>query len=280
VDAREQTLRTVVDHLLTRRADYRDLFTTRQTFMSPSLAPIYKVAAQGPGWKPYQFPADSPYAGLLTQVSFQALHSHPGRSSATLRGKALREVMLCQVVPKPPANVDFSAVQNPDGSIKTARERVAFHLKNPSCAGCHRITDPMGLSMEAFDGAGQFRHQENGVDIDTRGNLDGVEFSDVVGLGKALRDNPQLPWCLVRRTFAYATGTPSDSNNRRVLEYLSARFAAGGYELPALLREIALSTAFRKVYEPPLKKVYPLPDLEVAQLAGPRAAALPTTPTH
>ena len=265
VDAREQTLRTITDHLLTRRQDYRDLFTTRQTFMSPSLAPIYKVAAQGPGWRPYEFPAGTPYQGLLTQVSFQALHSHPGRSSATLRGKALREVMLCQVVPKPPANVDFSAVQNPDGSVKTARERVGFHLKNPSCAGCHRITDPMGLSMEAFDGAGQFRHQENGVDIDTTGNLDGVEFRDVVGLGKALRDNEQLPWCLVRRTFAYATGTPSDTSNRRVLEFLSQRFSERGYQLPALLREIALSSAFRTVYEPKLQVVQPLPDLKAAR---------------
>ncbi|MET0291722.1 MAG: DUF1592 domain-containing protein [Steroidobacteraceae bacterium] len=265
VDAREQTLRTVVDHLVTRKQDYRDLFTSRQTFMSQALAPIYKVAAQGPGWKPFEFPADSPYQGLLTQVSFQALHSHPGRSSATLRGKALREVMLCQVVPKPPANVDFSAVQNPDGSLKTARERVAFHLKNPSCAGCHRITDPMGLSMEAFDGAGQFRHTENDVEIDTTGNLDGVEFSDVVGLGKALRDNPQLPWCAVRRTFAYATGTASEKNDRRVLEFLSARFAQDGYQLPALLREIALSSAFRKVYEPKVHETHPLPDLKSAR---------------
>lgn len=280
VDAREQTLRTVTDHLLNRKADYRDLFTSRQTFMSPSLAPIYKVAAQGPGWRPYEFPEGTPYQGLLTQVSFQALHSHPGRSSATLRGKALREVMLCQVVPKPPANVDFSAVQNPDGSVKTARERVAFHLKNPSCAGCHRITDPMGLSMEAFDGAGQFRHQENGVDIDTTGNLDGVEFRDVVGLGKALRDNEQLPWCLVRRTFAYATGTPSDTNNRRVLEFLSQRFGEKGYQLPALLREIALSHAFRTVYEPKVHVVHPLPDLKAARQSAPEAGLTADASAH
>ncbi|MEE4279946.1 MAG: DUF1592 domain-containing protein, partial [Halieaceae bacterium] len=35
-DAREQTLRTVVDHLLVREGDYRDLFTDRSTFMSPA----------------------------------------------------------------------------------------------------------------------------------------------------------------------------------------------------------------------------------------------------
>ncbi|WP_020649658.1 DUF1592 domain-containing protein [Solimonas variicoloris] len=280
VDAREQTLRTVVDHLLVRRADYRDLFTTRKTFMSPSLAPIYKVAAQGPGWTPYEFPADDPHAGLLTHVSFEALHSHPGRSSPTLRGKALREVMLCQTVPRPPANVDFSKVQNPDGSVKTARERIDFHLQNPSCAGCHRIMDPMGLSMEAFDGAGTFRHEENGVPIDTSGNLDGVEFTDIVGLAKALRDNPQVPWCAVRRTFAYGTGTPADSNDRRVLEYLSAEFAGQGYVFPELLRDIALSRAFRKVYEPHLRKTFPLPDLKSAERPQQTASAEPASAIH
>lgn len=278
VDAREQTLRTIVDHLLVRRADYRDLFTTRKTFMSPSLAPIYKVAAQGPGWTPYEFPADDPHAGLLTQVSFEALHSHPGRSSATRRGKALREVMLCQVVPRPPPNVDFSKVQNPDGSVKTARERIAFHLQNPSCAGCHRIMDPMGLSMESFDGSGTFRHEENGVEIDTSGNLDGVPFTDIVGLGKALRDNPQVPWCAVRRTFAYGTGSSGEGNDRRVLEYLNTRFADDNYVFPDLLREIALSHAFSQVYEPHVHKTFPLPDLKSAQRTEQTASVDPSAP--
>ncbi|HEY6644385.1 DUF1592 domain-containing protein [Povalibacter sp.] len=277
VDAREQTLRTVVDHLITRRQDYRDLFTTRKTFMSPALAPAYKVAASGPGWMPYEFPDDSPRAGLLTHISFLALHSHPGRSSATMRGKALREVLLCQNVPSPPPNVDFSKVQNPDEGMKTARERVGFHLEEPACAGCHRITDPMGLTMEAFDGAGDFRHSENGVDIDTTGSLDGVEFTDAVGLSSALRNNPQLPWCMVRRAFAYGTGTASAANDRRVLEFLSARFAADGYVVPDLLREIALSRAFQKVYLPSERQTHPLPDLTTVKLMSNDA---PASATH
>src|ERR1019366_6898296 len=41
--AQEQTLRTVVDHLVTRRGDYRDLFTTRRTFLTPTLGTVYGV---------------------------------------------------------------------------------------------------------------------------------------------------------------------------------------------------------------------------------------------
>lgn len=245
-DAREQTLRTVVDHLVHKNLDYRDLFTTRSTYMSPALAPLYQIPASQ-GWTPYEFPPDSPRQGLVTQVSFLAVHSHPGRSSPTLRGKALRELLLCQVVPPPPPNVDFSALENPDAHYKTQRERVAAHLADPSCAGCHRITDPMGLALENFDGAGRFRDNEHGNPIDTTGDLDGKKFENVLGLGQALRDSPGLPSCLVSRVYSYGSGTATSPTDRPLLEYLNTRFADEGYKFPDLLRTIALSKAFSQV---------------------------------
>lgn len=242
-DAREQTLRTIIDHTLTQGKDYRELFTSRSTFMSPALAILYGVPAQ-PGWAPYTFAEDSPRAGLLTQVSFLALTSHPGRSSVTLRGMALRERLLCQTVPEPPPGIDFSVLTNPDANYPTQRMRVAAHLETPSCAGCHRITDPIGLALEQFDGAGAYRLTENGVTIDATGTLDGLEFDGAIGLGEALSENPALPGCLVRRVYSYATGGPPDNDARPVLNYFNEEFAAQGYQLRKLLRSIALSRAF------------------------------------
>jgi hypothetical protein len=249
-DAREQTLRTIIDHLLVRDADYRDLFTTRRTFVSAALAPIYGVPA-GNGWVPYEFPADSPRAGILTQVSFLALHSHPGRSSPTRRGKALRELLLCQTVPRPPANVDFSAVENPKSPVKTQRERVAIHLTNPVCAGCHKITDPIGLSLENFDGAGAFRTTERGELIDTSGSLGSRKFGNAIGLGQALHDEPSLTSCLVQRSYAYGIGGAVTERDKPMLAYLNTQFAGQGYRFRSLLRTIALSTAFSEVEPAP-----------------------------
>ncbi|WOJ94678.1 DUF1592 domain-containing protein [Congregibacter variabilis] len=249
-DAREQTLRTATDHLLTNDGDYRDLFTTRSTVMSPALALIYGVAAQ-PGWAPHEFPADSPRAGLLTQVSFLSLNAHPGRSSVTLRGQALRERFLCQIVPEPPPGIDFSVVSNPDSHYPTQRERVRAHLETPSCAGCHRITDPIGLSLEQFDGAGGYRLTENGATIDASGGLDGFEFDGAIGLGEALRENPELPRCLVQRVYSYGTGGQPGVESRAVLDYFNQEFAAQGYRLRDLLRRVALSKAFSRVQEDP-----------------------------
>ena len=247
-DAREQTLRTLVDHLLVKKRDYRDLFTTRETFVSPPLAVIYDVAAP-PGWSSYTSPDGSPRAGLLTQVSFLAAHAHPGRSSPTLRGKALRELLLCQTVPRPPPNVDFSLLEDANSRLATARERLDLHRTNPVCAGCHKITDPIGLAFEHFDGAGQYRATEHGAAIDASGALDGKQFEDLAGLSQALREHPQLGACLVKRVYAWATGGATQPADKPVLDWLGQSFAADGYRLPELLRTVALSDAFVTVRE-------------------------------
>ena len=180
-------------------------------------------------------------------MSFLAANSHSVRSSPTLRGKALRERFLCQKVPDPPPNVDFSLLEEAEDA-STARERLAAHNSNPSCAGCHLITDPMGLSLENFDGAGRFRPDENGVALDITGELDGIFYEDIAGLASAMRDHPKLSSCLVNRLYAYGTGGPvSLRHDRDTLAWFEDRFVANEHKLPALLRDIALSEAFSTV---------------------------------
>jgi hypothetical protein len=257
-DAEEQTLKTIVDLLLTHHGDYRDLFTTPKTFLTQALGSIYRVPVinDGPNggpdmWQPYEFPPGDPRAGILSQVSFVALHSPPGRSSPTLRGKALREIMLCQKVPPPPGNVEFKIVQdtnNPD--YKTARARLEVHRTNPVCAGCHKLIDPMGLSLENFDGDGAYRTSENGAPIDASGMLDGVAFKDAAGLGRAMHDNPATTACVLSRLTAYGLGRTPTDRDAAWMSRLKKDFEKSGYRLPDLMRDIATSPEFYHVALP------------------------------
>ena len=250
-------MRTIVDQLLTQNGDYRDIFTTHKTFLTPLLASIYKVQVAFPEgvldpWVPYEYPADAAQAGILTQASFVGLHSQPGRSSATVRGKALREVMLCQKVPDPPGNVNFNLVQDVNNpNFKTARQRLEAHRTAPTCAGCHKIMDPVGLSMENFDTIGGFRTTENGAPIDASGELDGAKFSDVAGLGKAVHDNPGATACIVNRVYEFGAGhKPNKSESAWMNDTLTADFKSSGYKFPSLLRDIATSDAFYRTSAP------------------------------
>jgi hypothetical protein len=257
-EAREQTLRTILDVVLTRDADYREIFTTKKTFMTPELGSIYRVPifAAGPNgapdaWQPYEFPASDPRGGILTQVAFTALHSPAGRSSPTIRGKALREIMLCQHVPSPPGDVDFSKFELASArGDSTARVRLSVHASVPACAGCHKLMDPVGLSLEHFDGAGEFRIADHGAAIDASGELDNVSYADSAGLARAVAENPAASSCLVDRLTARALGRATSSGERLWLKQLKRSFATEGHHMKKLMRDIAQSDALYRASTP------------------------------
>jgi hypothetical protein len=250
-NSREQTLRTITDLLIDRHGDYRDIFTTRETFLIGPLGLVYKVPVEKPDdWTRYEFsPTENPErVGIQSQINFQALHAHPGSSSPTIRGRAIREILLCQKIPDPPGNVDFSLFSDAhNATLKTARERLKAHSTVPTCAGCHKLMDPIGLALENFDGAGGFRDNENGADIDASGELDGIKYKDAAGLGVALHDNANAASCLVTRLYGYAAGHLPVKNEAPWLSYLNKHFAADGYRLPELMRRIAVSDALYAV---------------------------------
>jgi hypothetical protein len=248
-DAQEQTLRTITTQLIKQQGDYRDLFTTRDTFLTRALGAVYRLpVATRNGWESAQYPANSDRAGILTNVSFLALYSHPGRSSSTLRGKAIRQVFLCQQVPDPPNNVDFSVVQDSSNTkLPTARDRLEAHRTSPACASCHKIMDPLGLTLENFDGVGSFRAKENGAVIDASGALNGHDFEGAQGLGQAIHDDPQTPHCLVDKMYRSAVGRKALPEERPYVSYLYQVFQADGYRVPELMRAIAVSQSFYAV---------------------------------
>ena len=250
-DAQEQTLRTIVSLLVVDKGDYRDLFTTKKTFMNRNLGALYKVpvdAAGMEGWAPFVFGPNDPRGGLLTLAAFLMLDpTHEGRSSPTIRGKSVREFLLCQPVPKPPPNVNFSLVQdvhNPEH--RTARQRLTIHRENPACAGCHALTDPIGLSMEKYDAVGGYRTLENGAPIDATGTFDGKSYDGLIELSRLLHDSPDVPACLVQRSFEYGAGRPADDADGAFIEQANQAFAKDGYRLRALLRGMVTSPAFAR----------------------------------
>src|SRR4029077_16640445 len=101
----------------------------------------------------------------------------------------LGELFLVQLIPDPPANVNFALVNDTKNEkLKTVRDRLTVHRENAAGASCHRGMDPIGLSLENFDGVGAYRTQENNVPIDATGELDGTKFNDPVSLSQTVRE--------------------------------------------------------------------------------------------
>lgn len=258
--AREETLRFLVDHLLTQGLDYRDIFTSQETFINRPLAAVYDVPfASMEEWVKYSFSEEAGRSGVLTQVSFLSLFSHPAASSPTIRGVRLHEIFLCLPTPEPPADVDFSKVQALENG--TVRTRLIDHMTNPGCNTCHAISDPAGLTLEHFDGLGQTRKYENGILIDVSAEIGGEQFEGAQGLGEYLHDSPLVPPCVVRNMHYYGVGRPYDYQDAQYLSAQTAAFGESGYRFIELYRSILSDPEFFKVVVPEGAA----PELDLAQ---------------
>jgi hypothetical protein len=147
--------------------------------------------------------------------------------------------------------VDFKLVEDTHNpQLKTLRERLTAHRANPVCAGCHKITDPIGLTLENFDGIGAFRSTENGEPIDGSGEVNGRAVKTAATLGQVLHDDPQITSCLVQTVYGYAAGRVPERSESASLKAMEKSFQKSGYNVPELLRGMVLSDDFYKVSGP------------------------------
>jgi len=248
--AREETLRGFERIVFDLDADYRDIFLTRHTFVNPKLASMYAVPAPtDEGFGEVDLPESSPRIGLLGHIGILALHAHPRSTSSTLRGKFIRQDLLCDEIPPPPVNVN-TGLPDPSADARTLRERMARHMTDPACKSCHILMDPIGLGLENFDGIGRYRKKETDAVIDPSGDLDGKKFTDARSLAQAVHDSDKLAPCFVRKLYGYAVSFKPTEDDRPTLNGLHWDFRDSGYRVKSLMKAIVMSPAFRLARAP------------------------------
>ena len=244
---REEVELLVEDVVFTRNTDFRELFTSRDTFLNAELAALYGVAlpSGATGFVRVALPVASMRGGILTTAAMLALAAHPNATSPTARGRFVRERLLCERVPDPPMNVQTDLTDPDAGTARTLRERLVQHRRAPQCAGCHSQTDPIGLGFEDFDAIGAHRTMEAGRAVDATGNLDGTPFVGARAIGALLRDRPEVADCVVLQLYRFANARLDQPSEQRVLAQLSTSFATANYRFQDLLVALVASDGFR-----------------------------------
>ncbi len=240
---REETQRTLLDLSFDRPTDFRQIFTSRTTFVDAALAQHYGMAPVT-GWTTVQLPAER--AGLFTQASFLSLQAHPSANSPTHRGRFIRERLLCSTIPAPPPEVSTTLPAAPPNMPRTLRQRVELHMQNASCSGCHQMMDPIGFAFEGFDAIGRKQVLDNGLPINSAGKLDDRgTFTDAAGLMNVMHDDPRVMSCLTRVVFRQGVGHVDLRSEARPLRAAEEAFIASGYRYQSLLEALVASEAFR-----------------------------------
>jgi hypothetical protein len=135
--------------------------------------------------------------GLLGKGAWMLVTSQATRTSPVTRGKVFLETFLGVSPPSPPPVVPMikAPAQDNTGNAKepTMRERMAMHHINPTCSSCHSLFEPIGLSLENFDGVGAWRVKDEGQPIDASGVLaDGTKIDGVSSLRELVLRNKEM----------------------------------------------------------------------------------------
>ena len=127
------------------------------------------------------------------------------------------------------------------------RQRTELHRKNPVCANCHKVLDPIGFGLENFDAAGRWRDRDsNGKPIDAAGELPGGErFASPKDLKKIIAGRPEAV-CrnLVEKLLAYALGRRLEGYDEIVVDNLVREVAGDGYRMQTLIKGVVTSYPF------------------------------------
>ena len=189
-------------------------------------------------------------AGLLTQPALLALLAYPNQGSPIHRGIFVREKLLCQKLGPPP---DDMVIEPPDPDPNaTTRQQFAQHTEIDTCAGCHRLIDPLGFGFENYDGVGLYRTEENGLPIDASGelwatgdeDLDGP-FDGAMELSERLTASDAVQECVAEQWMTFAFGQPPTRADLCTVKDVQSRFSDSDGSFKELLVAIAMSDAVR-----------------------------------
>ena len=219
------------------------------TFLNEPLAKVYGLGSSVKGLKMRRVKLKNPNrGGILGMPATLAATSFPNRTSPVRRGVWALEQVLGERVPPPPPNVPELDEQDGE-SIEglTLRQRNELHQKDPVCANCHRVLDPIGFGLENFDAIGRWRDKNaEGRAIDSAGTLpSGEAFSGPVELKALLAEREaDLARNLTERLMAYALGRQLEGYDEIVIDQLMEKIAKDDYRVRTIVTEVIASYLF------------------------------------
>ncbi len=228
--------------------DFRELFTTPDTYLNEDLAKVYGVPGiTGPELRPYTFTDGSHRAGILTSAGFLAVNANKTQTSPTHRGRFVRIQLLCQDVPPPPAGVDTTLpAPDPTQPPQTLRERLEVHRENPQCASCHDLMDPIGFGLENYDAIGAWRTvDELGLPIDSATEIDGTPVAGPLEMAALVAELPAAGECIARRFYEHAGAHLAASGEEDAVAAVIEDFVTSDYDFRSLVISLVTNDGFR-----------------------------------
>ncbi|MGE3276826.1 MAG: DUF1592 domain-containing protein [Vicinamibacterales bacterium] len=224
-----------------------DLLDADYSFVNARLARHYGLdGAFGQRFERVRF-TDGRRGGLLGQGGLLMVTSYPDRTTPVLRGTWVLENLLGMPPPPPPPNVPSLEATAPDGRLRSIREQMEVHRRNPACAVCHVRMDPLGFALENFDAVGRWRDQSGGIPVDASAVFaDGTPIDGVTGLRAFLLAHRETyVHAFVEKLLTYALGRRVDYHDQPAIRAIVRDADGHDDRWSAIILGIVRSTPFQ-----------------------------------
>lgn len=235
-----------IEEVLLRDRSLYDFVEADYSFVDQRLAGLYGLNGVTSTTHQRVSLAGTGRQGILTQASILTLTANPSESNIVRRGMYVLENILCSAPPSPPPGVDVTLP--PLMGTQTPRERMEAHRRQPTCASCHNVMDPLGFSLENYDGIGQFRSQySNQLPVDASGQLpDGSTFTNATEMIQIIRQSPSYPTCASEKLLTYALGRGLSAEEKCTVEKMGQMVVRRDTKFSDLVKAVVKSDHFRK----------------------------------
>jgi hypothetical protein len=223
------------------------LFTSRVGYANAAIAPYFGLTDLAATELTKVSLDPKQRAGLFTHPAILGTNAKLSTTAPIRRAQFVREQVLCQILPTPPADVDQSL---PDlKPNQTLRQQHEAHRSDPRCAGCHALLDPLGFGLEAYDHLGLWSPVRDGRAVDSRGELVDADvagtFDGPIELAVRFATSAQARDCMVTQWFRYAFGREEEAADGCTLARMRAVLARPGARILDLFLATAIDPSFR-----------------------------------
>jgi hypothetical protein len=234
------------DNVVHENRSVLDFLDADYTFLNQRLAEHYGLPGiYGTSFRKVTLDPAVHRGGLLGQGSVLTVTSYNNRTSVVLRGKWILENILAAPPPPPPPNVP-TLNDSKNGKLLTVREQMELHRNNPVCASCHTKMDPLGFSLENFNGIGGWRVADAGKKLDVSAVMpDGTKFDGPSGLeGILMARKDQFTEAFTERLMTYALGRGLESYDMPAVRAVRYAAASDDYRMNTIIMGIVQSVPF------------------------------------
>jgi hypothetical protein len=235
-----------------------DLLTADYTFVNERLAKHYGIPnVYGSQFRRVALGPDlDARRGLTGKGAFLTTTSKPERTSPVTRGKWVMTNILGVGPPDPPPDVPplKPKAGDPAGNVKepTMRQKMTEHRVRADCIQCHSLMDPIGFSLENFDGIGLWRTHDEGTPVDASAQVfDGTRITGPAGLrGWLAAYHDQFVEVVAEKLLTYALGRGVEYQDMPLVRAIARDAGRSGNTLSALVLGVVRSKPFQMNMKP------------------------------